>query len=90
MGMPSAFGPGGDFTGMVEGADFWLGLVEHESYVEVDEEGTRAAAATGGVMVESHGPTVQVDRPFLYVIRDRGAGTILFIGRVTDPTLPAD
>ena len=36
-------------------------------------------------MVESHGPTIEINRPYLYVIRDRGAGTILFIGRVTDP-----
>jgi serpin B len=53
--------------------------------IEVDESGTRAAAATGGEMVASHGPTIAIDRPYLYVIRDRGAGTILFIGRVTDP-----
>ena len=37
-------------------------------------------------MLSSHGPTVEVNRPFLYLIRDRGAGTILFIGRVTDPS----
>jgi len=54
---------------------------------ESREQGTRAAAATGGAMVGSHGPTIEVNRPFLYVIRDRGAGTILFIGRVTDPTI---
>ena len=66
---------------MVEGGGLWIGRVEHEAFVEVDEDGTRAAASTGGAMVESHGPTVQVNRPFLNVIRDRGAGTILFIGR---------
>jgi len=87
LGMPTAFGAAADFSGMVEGGGIWIDRVEHEAFVEVDEEGTRAAAATGGVMVESHGPTVQVNRPFLYVIRDRGAGTILFIGRVTDPSV---
>jgi serine protease inhibitor len=37
-------------------------------------------------MLMSHGPTIDINRPFLYVIRDKGAGTILFIGRVTDPS----
>lgn len=87
LGMPSAFSAGADFSGMVDGGGLILDTVEHEAFVEVDEVGTRAAAATGGVMAVSHGPTVQVNRPFLYVIRDRGAGTILFIGRVTNPAL---
>jgi serine protease inhibitor len=38
-------------------------------------------------MTNGRGPTITIDRPFLYVIRDRGAGTILFIGRVADPTI---
>jgi len=86
LGMPTAFGRGADFSGMVEGGGIWLDQVEHEAFVEVDEQGTRAAAATGAAMAASHGPTVAVDRPFVYVIRDRGAGAILFIGRVLDPT----
>ena len=86
LGMPTAFSGDADFSGMVEGGGIWLDQVEHEAFVEVDEQGTRAAAATGGEMLASHGPTVTVDRPYLYVIRDRGAGTILFIGRVLDPT----
>jgi serpin B len=88
LGMPTAFSQAAaDFSGMVDGGGLVLGQVEHEAMVEVDEEGTRAAAATGGAMVASHGPTIEVNRPYLYVIRDRGAGTILFIGRVTDPTV---
>jgi serpin B len=59
--------------------------VEHEAVVEVDEEGTEAAAASGGVMAGSHGPTVTVDRPFLFVVRDEPTGAVLFLGRVTDP-----
>ncbi len=87
MGMPTAFDPAGaDFSGMVDGGGLWLDRVEHEAFVEVDEEGARAAAATGGAMALSHGPTIQINRPYLYVIRDQGAGTILFIGRVNDPT----
>ena len=87
LGMPSAFGGGADFSGMVDGGGLWLDRMEHEAFIEVDEQGTRAAAATGGAMAVSHGPTVEVNRPFLYIIRDRGAGTILFVGRVTDPSI---
>jgi serpin B len=87
LGMPSAFGGGADFSGMIEGGGIWLDQVEHEAFVEVDESGTRAAAATGGEMAASHGPTIEVNRPFLYVIVDRGAGAILFIGRVLDPSV---
>ena len=86
LGMPTAFSGDADFTGMVEGGGIWLDQVEHEAFVEVDEQGTRAAAATGGEIAASHGPTVAVDRPFVYAIYDRGAGAILFIGRVLDPT----
>jgi serpin B len=87
LGMPSAFGDAADFSGMVDAGGLRLTRVEHEAVIEVDEEGTRAAAATGGAMVLSHGPTIEINRPFLYLIRDQGAGTILFIGRVTNPTL---
>ncbi len=72
---------------MTGGRGLWIDRVEHEAFIEVDEQGTRAAAATGGAMAGSHGPTVEVNRPYLYVIRDRGAGTILFIGHVLDPTI---
>jgi serpin B len=87
LGMPTAFGGGADFSGMVDGGGLQLALVEHEAFIQVNEQGTRAAAATGGAMVLSHGPTVVVNRPYLYVVRDRGAGTILFIGHVTDPSI---
>ncbi len=87
LGMPTAFGGGADFSGMVDGGGIWLDRVEHEAFIEVDEQGTRAAAATGGAMEGSHGPTITINQPYLYIIRDRGAGTVLFIGRVTDPTI---
>ena len=87
LGMPTAFSGAADFSGMTEGGGLRVDQVEHEAFVEVDEQGTRAAAATGAEMAASHGPTITVDRPFVYLIRDRGAGTILFIGRVTDPTI---
>jgi serpin B len=87
MGMPTAFTDSADFSGMVDGGGLWIDRVEHEAFVEVDEQGTRAAAATGGGMVASHGPTVVVNRPYLYLIRDHGAGTILFVGHITDPSV---
>lgn len=90
LGMPTAFGGEADFSGMVAGGGLWIDRVEHEAFVEVDEDGTRAAAATGGVMEGSHGPTVEVNRPYLFIIRDRGAGTTLFIRRVTDPSMTPD
>lgn len=85
MGMPTAFGSGADFSGMTGQPGLWIQAVEHEAVVEVDEEGTQAAAASGGAMALSHGPTVTVDRPFLFLIRDEPTGAILFLGRVTDP-----
>ncbi len=70
MGMPSAFGSA-DFSGMTPGRGLFLAAVEHEAVVEVDEEGTKAAAASGGAMAGSHGPTITVDRPFVFVILGR-------------------
>jgi len=84
MGMPSAFGSA-DFSGMARGQGLFLAAVEHEAVVEVDEEGTEAPAASGGAMAGSHGPTVTVDRPFLFVVRDEPTGAVLFLGRVADP-----
>lgn len=61
--------------------------VKHKTFIEVNEEGTEAAAATAvEVGVVSVPPSVRVDRPFLFVIRERLSGTILFIGKVMDPT----
>jgi serine protease inhibitor len=85
MGMPSAFGDA-DFSGMTGSKGLFLSAVEHEAFIEVDEKGTRAAAATGGAMMASHGPTVNVNKPFLHVVRDRGSGAVLFVGRVLDPS----
>lgn len=90
MGMPTAFGGGADFSGMTGQPGLFLQAVEHEAIVEVDEEGTQAAAASGGAMADSHGPTISVDRPFLFLIRDEPTGAVLFLGRVTDPREAGD
>ena len=84
LGMVSAFG-GGDFTPMSP-ANPWLETVVQKTYIRVDEQGTEAAAVTGGVMVESAGPPpFVVDRPFAFTVSDRQTGTILFLGTVHDP-----
>jgi serpin B len=84
LGVVDAFSGTADFSGM--GPDgLFIAAVEHEAFVIVDEEGTEAGAASGVGMADSHGPTITVDRPFLFLIHDRGTGTILFMGRITDP-----
>ena len=79
---------GGDFTGISPENPF-IGEGVHAADVEVDEEGTVAAAATGLGFEESGPPqpdaVIRADRPFLYLIRDTETGTVLFIGRVLDP-----
>jgi serpin B len=93
LGMRSAFDPGiADFTGIADrpAGDLYISDVLHKAFVRVDEEGTEAAAATAIIIgVTSAGPDpvrVNVDRPFLFLIRDRETGTVLFSGRVLDPT----
>ena len=85
LGMPSAFGAGADFTRLVPGG-FWIDEVKQKAVVDVNEEGTEAAAVTGVVGVTSAPPHVRFDRPFLFAIRERLSGTILFMGVVQDPT----
>jgi serpin B len=87
MGMPSAFGPA-DFSGITTDARLFISDVIHQANMDVDEKGTTAAAATAVIMRGSApgGPvTLVVDRPFLFALRDVPTGTILFLGRVTDP-----
>ena len=89
MGMPDAFGGDADFSGMTGNRDLFIGAIEHKAFVSVDEVGTEAAAATAVVMLESERPSpieVVIDDPFIFVIRDTETGTILFVGRVVDPS----
>jgi serpin B len=97
MGMPLAFdGDRADFSGMTGARDLYISLVLQKAFAETTEQGTEAAAATAVVMsvpvmavTYSKPPPPPVvfhaDHPFLYVIRDRSTGAILFVGRVTDP-----
>ena len=92
MGMPDAFMYGkADFSGMDGKQDLFIGKVVHKAYVDVDEDGTEAAAATAVVMTLAAAmpaePLVfRADHPFLFLIRDNQTGSILFLGRVMDPT----
>ena len=64
----------------------WITDVAHKAFVEVNEEGTEAAAATAVVMEDSKFPLpFYADHPFLFLIRDTKRGTILFMGRVEKP-----
>jgi serpin B len=85
MGIVLAFTGQADFSGI--GPGLRIAAVEHKAYIDVDEVGTEAAAATVVVMSYSLPPpfSFRADHPFLVLIRDRQTGSILFQGRVVDP-----
>ena len=89
MGMTMAFAmTQADFSGMDGERDLFISAVIHKAFVDVNEEGTEAAAATGSVMksIARKLPAVfRADHPFLFLIRDNQSGSILFLGRVVNP-----
>jgi len=90
MGMPTAFSMQADFSGMDGTKDLFISKVIHQAFIEVNEEGTEAAAATAVVIeLKSVGPSVAVfraDHPFIFLIQDNQSGNILFLGRVVNPS----
>ena len=90
MGMPVAFSGGADFSGMTGNRDLFIADVVHKAFVSVDEAGTEAAAATAAVMKLTAVPEtpveVTIDHPFIFLIRDMETGTVLFVGRVVNPS----
>lgn len=93
MGMPTAFGPAADFSGMNGKHDLFISDVIHQAFVDVNEEGTEAAAATAVIFKTASAqvsaepvPVFKADHPFVFFIQDDETGAILFMGRVTDPT----
>ncbi len=90
LGMGIAFDRGrADFDRIADvgGERLYISRVEQKTYIDVDETGTEAAAATSvGIGVTSLPPSLTFDRPFLFALRERESGTLLFIGRVGDPT----
>jgi serpin B len=89
LGVRDAFDPArADFSAMTSDTQLYLAAVVHEAFVHVDEQGTIAAGATGGILVPTSAEVVvpvRVDKPFLFAVRDRATGAIVFLGRVTDP-----
>jgi serpin B len=90
LGMPIAFSASeADFSGMDGQKDLYISDVVHKAYVNVDENGTEAAAATGVVVGTTSMPAktyqVTLDHPFIFFIRDIQTGAILFLGRVASP-----
>lgn len=92
LGVRTAFTDAADFTGITEDEPLHIKDVVHKAYVDVGEEGTEAAAATGTVMaalamVRKPQPdvTLVLDRPFLFMIVDVATGLPLFLGQFTRP-----
>lgn len=95
MGVPLAFQEptatsGADFTGITKEKELYIGMVVHQAFVEVNEEGTEAAAATGMTLrqnIASSQPILfKADHPFIFLIQEKETGNILFMGRVMDPS----
>lgn len=94
LGMGVAFTGAADFRGIAD-APLAISQVVHKTFLRIDEKGTEAAAATG-IAVEltsapvTSPPTFRADHPFLFLIRDRETGAVLFLGRISRPEPPAD
>ena len=90
LGLTDAFDPQlADFSGISGTRDLFISAAVHKAFVEVNEEGTEAAAATGigiGVTSMPMPPKIfRADRPFIFLIRENASGKILFMGRITNP-----
>jgi serpin B len=90
MGMASAFSRGADFSGMTTAEKLFIAEVVHKAFVDVNEEGTEAAAATAVIMKRASAPprepkVFRADHPFLFLIRENKTKSVLFLGRVENP-----
>jgi serpin B len=91
LGIHTAFDPGSaDFSGITAAAMLYIKNVFHQAFIAVDEDGTEAAAASAVVFEDAgivpNQVSMVVDHPFFFAIRDLPTGTILFMGRIADPT----
>jgi serpin B len=91
MGMEIAFTDAADFTNISEQYDLLINEVTHQSFIETNEEGTEAAAVTvvdvGTTSYPPVTPEFRMDHPFIYIIRETTTNSVLFMGRVSDPSL---
>lgn len=91
IGMPDAFNKAADFSGMTGKKDLMIDKILHKAFIEINEEGTIAAAATVVVMREKSVPprkdfkTFIADRPFLFIIKENATDNILFAGKLMNP-----
>jgi serpin B len=90
MGMPTAFTDDADFSGITGSTPLKITDVIHQSFVEVNEEGTEAAAATaviiGELSISPQPPIFDADHPFIFFIEHEETGQILFMGKVENPS----
>jgi len=92
MGMGIAFTGAADFSGINPVADLRIDYVKHKSFVEVNEEGTEAAAVTIVAIIETSinpnaPPTFRADHPFVFAIREKSTNSIVFLGKVAEPVI---
>ncbi|XP_060098430.1 neuroserpin [Heteronotia binoei] len=88
LGITEVFSPSADLTGMSDNKELYLSKAIHKAFLEVNEEGSEAAASSGMIAISRMAvlyPQVIVDHPFFFVVRNRRSGTIFFIGRVMHP-----
>ena len=97
MGMPLAFSNDADFSRMTPRNDLKIDKVIHEAYIDVNEEGTEAAASTAvviirktAVMDEERDPVFRADRPFIFAIKENSSNAVLFLGKIENPSLRAN
>ena len=93
MGMPDTFGLEADFSGLDGTRNLYISAVFHKAWLDVNEEGTEAAAATAATVAmraapkrpPAPPPIFRADHPFIFCIRDTRSGSLLFLGRLADP-----
>merc|ERR1711974_168588 len=90
VGVTDMFSNKADFSGMISKANIHVSVIKQKAFIEVNEERTEAAAATGlglgAVSMPPEPKTFKADRPFFFLIRESATGMVLFSGRVVDPS----
>jgi serpin B len=89
-GMRLAFTDDADFSGISGDRSLYVSTIAQKTYIDVDEHGTEATAATIAVVTEKSAPSeeplqITIDRPFIFQVRDTASGAILFMGTVVQP-----